>query len=135
MPTFMMRALVNGKMIGHPVEAEDEEEAKKKFAEALPFLTEQAKDTEAARASTAAQIRTADFGESDGHGHQLPVKNPAMDGRKFINIEFQCAACLEPLQAEFRDGYLQIAPCPTCLGELQNIVAASKRFLAIQEKK
>ena len=28
MPTYMMRALVNGKMIGHPVEAESEEEAK-----------------------------------------------------------------------------------------------------------
>jgi hypothetical protein len=42
MPTFMVRALVDGKMIGHPVEAETEEEAKAKFAEALPFLEEQA---------------------------------------------------------------------------------------------
>jgi hypothetical protein len=109
MPTYMMRALVNGKMIGHPVEAETEEEAKAKFDEALPILAQQA-----------AEAR-ADAG--------ILLKNEGLNGRKFLSIEFQCAACGSALEAEFRDGYLQVSPCPTCLGELESMVAASKRFL------
>lgn len=38
MPTFMMRALVNGKMIGHPVEADTKEQAQEKFEKMLPDL-------------------------------------------------------------------------------------------------
>ena len=105
MPTFMVRALVDGKMIGHPVEAETEEEAKAKFAEALPFLEEQAPPS------------------------APPIKNEAMNGRKFLSIEFQCSACGASLEAEFQNGYLQVSPCATCLGELESMVAASKRFL------
>ena len=131
MPTFMIREFVDGKMIGHPVEAETAEEAAAKFAEELPLLL--AKEAEARAVEAKALLASSMASQIEGRPQ--PARNPAMDGRKFINIEFQCAACLEPLQAEFRDGYLQIAPCPTCLGELQNIVAASKRFLAIQEKK
>jgi hypothetical protein len=122
MPTFMIREFVDGKMIGHPVEAETAEEAAARFAEELPELL--AKEAEAkGKALLAASVA------SQIEGRPQPARNPALDGRKFINIEFQCAACLEPLQAEFRDGYLQIAPCPTCLGELENMVAASRRFL------
>ena len=116
MPTFMMRALVNGKMIGHPVEAEDEEEAKKKFAEALPFLTEQAKDAEDAPPPLPSSLPP-------------PLKNSDLDGKTFLSLEFQCSACGVSLAAVFKDGYLQIDPCPTCLGELESMVAASKRFL------
>ena len=112
MPTYMMRALVNGKMIGHPVEAESEEEAKAKFEEALPILAQQAADRPPA---------AADAG--------ILLKNEGLNGRKFLSIEFQCAACGSALEAEFRDGYLQVSPCPTCLGELESMVAASKRFL------
>ena len=118
MPTYMMRALVNGKMIGHPVEAESEEEAKAKFEEALPILAQQA--AEADRPPAAAEAR-ADAG--------ILLKNEGLNGRKFLSIEFQCAACGSALEAEFRDGYLQVSPCPTCLGELESMVAASKRFL------
>ena len=120
MPTYMMRALVNGKMIGHPVEAESEEEAKVKFEEALPLLAQQA--AEADRPPAAAESRAdAEFG--------ILLKNEGLNGRKFLSIEFQCAACGSGLEAEFRDGYLQVSPCPTCLGELESMVAASKRFL------
>ena len=110
MPTFMMRALVNGKMIGHPVEAEDEEEAKKKFAE------EQARDAEDAPPPLPSP-------------QAPPLKNPTLDGKTFLSLEFQCSACGVSLAAVFKDGYLQIDPCPTCLGELESMVAASKRFL------
>ena len=120
MPTYMMRALVNGKMIGHSVEAETEEEAKVKFEEALPLLAQQA--AEADRPPAAAESRAdAEFG--------ILLKNEGLNGRKFLSIEFQCAACGSALEAEFRDGYLQVSPCPTCLGELESMVAASKRFL------
>ena len=118
MPTYMMRALVNGKMVGHPVEAETEEQAKAKFEEALPLLAQQA--AEADRAPAAGEAR-ADAG--------ILLKNEGLNGRKFLSIEFQCAACGSGLEAEFRDGYLQVSPCPTCLGELESMVAASKRFL------
>ena len=118
MPTYIMRALVNGKMIGHSVEAETEEEAKVKFEEDLPLLAQQA--AEADRPPAAAEAR-ADAG--------ILLKNEGLNGRKFLSIEFQCAACGSALEAEFRDGYLQVSPCPTCLGELESMVAASKRFL------
>ena len=117
MPTYMMRAMVNGKMIGHSVEAETDEEAKVKFEEALPLLAQQA--AEADRPPAAAESR------ADG----ILLKNEGLNGRKFLSIEFQCAACGSGLEAEFRDGYLQVSPCPTCLGELESMVAASKRFL------
>ena len=116
MATYMMRALVNGKMIGHSVEAETDEEAKAKCEEALPLLAQQ----EADRAPAAGEAR-ADAG--------ILLKNEGLNGRKFLSIEFQCAACGSALEAEFRDGYLQVSPCPTCLGELESMVAASKRFL------
>ena len=118
MPTYMMRALVNGKMIGHPVEAETEEEAKAKFEEALPILAQQAAEADRPPAESRAD---AEFG--------ILLKNEGLNGRKFLSIEFQCAACGSGLEAEFRDGYLQVSPCPTCLGELESMVAASKRFL------
>jgi hypothetical protein len=128
MPTYMMREIVNGKMIGHPVEADDEEEARSKFKEALPFLLQQASDIE---------LRSA---QSEPDGKELlrksfveqqypPAKNDALNGRKFLSIEFQCMACGSSLEATFLDGYLQVSPCPTCLGELENMVSASKRFL------
>jgi phage FluMu protein Com len=121
MPTFMLRALVNGKMIGHPVDAETEEEAKAKFQEVLPLLAEQAED--AARGETPLPSLPP------GSPRPPPVKNPALDGQKFLSLEFQCSACGALLAATFKDGYLQIDPCPTCLGELESMVAASKRFL------
>jgi hypothetical protein len=114
MATYMMRALVNGKMIGHTVEAETDEEAKAKCEEALPLLAQQEADRPPAEAR-------ADAG--------ILLKNEGLNGRKFLSIEFQCAACGSELEAEFRDGYLQVSPCPTCLGELESMVAASKRFL------
>ena len=114
MPKYMMRALVNGKMIGHSVEAETDEEAKARFEEALPILAQQAAEADRAPAG-------ADAG--------ILLKNEGLNGRKFLSIEFQCAACGSGLEAEFRDGYLQVSPCPTCLGELESMVAASKRFL------
>ena len=123
MPVFMMRALVNGKMIGHPVEAEDEESAKAKFEEVLPLLTEQAAEV------TRPQSDSERLIEQAGVSKREPIRNEALNGRKFLSIEFQCSACGTALEAEFRDGYLQIAPCPTCLGELESMVAASKRFL------
>ena len=116
MPTYMMRALVNGKMIGHPVEAETEEEAKAKFEEALPILAQQAAEADRPPAESRADA-------------EVLLKNEGLNGRKFLSIEFQCAACGSALEAEFRDGYLQVSPCPTCLGELESMVAASKRFL------
>ena len=113
MATYMMRALVNGKMIGHSLEAETDEEARARFEEALPILAQQA-DRPPAEARADAEVL---------------LKNEGLNGRKFLSIEFQCAACGSALEAEFREGYLQVSPCPTCLGELESMVAASKRFL------
>ena len=118
MPVFMMRTIVDGKIIGHPVEADTAEEAEKKFQEALPFLLEQKKD-EAHETLPASYPSVPPV---------APVQNHEMNGRKFLSLEFQCSSCGTILSATFKDGYLQIDPCPTCLGELLNIVEASKRF-------
>jgi hypothetical protein len=115
MPTYMMREIVNGKMIGHPVEADDEEEARAKFKEVLPLLLEQEADKEVPTPIPPSSTP--------------PIKNEALNGAKFQSIEFQCSACGSNLISVFKDGYLQVDPCPTCLGELENMVSASKRFL------
>ena len=119
MPVFMMRTIVDGKIIGHPVEADTAEEAEKKFQEALPFLLEQAKDV---------APPSLPPGSPSAPPPLPPSLNPEMNGRKFLSLEFQCSSCGTILSATFKDGYLQIDPCPTCLGELLNIVEASKRF-------
>ena len=119
MPVFMMRTIVDGKIIGHPVEADTPEEAEKKFNEALPFLKEQvAEDIRASEESVATELANA----------IRPMKNESLNGKPFLSLEFQCSSCGTLLAATFKDGYLQIDPCPTCLGELLNIVEASKRF-------
>ena len=112
MPEFLIREFVDGKMIGHPVEAETKEEAIEKFHEALPFLKEQESEED----------HSPDVGNK-------PVPNKKLNGRKFLSLEFQCSSCGTVLVAVFKDGYLQIDPCPTCLGELEKMVEASKRFL------
>ena len=114
MPTFMMRALVNGKMIGHPVEADTKEQAQEKFEKILPDL---------AKSESPPPPLPPDSPSAP------PLTNKKLNGKKFLSLEFQCSSCGTILVAVFKDGYLQIDPCPTCLGELESMVAASKRFL------
>jgi len=118
MATFMVREyLEGGKMVGHPIEAGSQEEALKIFEEKLPGIREERVREKAEEVPIAGpgipRIRT-DF---------------SLNGKKFLALEFQCSACGAALEAVFKDGFLQIAPCPTCLGELENMIAAGKRFL------
>ena len=110
MPVFMMRYEVNGKFLGHPVEADTKEQAQEKFEKILPDL---ANPPPLPPDSPSAP----------------PLTNKKLNGKKFLSLEFQCSSCGTILVAVFKDGYLQIDPCPTCLGELESMVAASKRFL------
>lgn len=121
MATFMVREIVDGKIIGHPVEAENGEEARKKFAEALPFLKQQAAGAEG---KSAPKVE-----EPPEPKRRKPLKDESLNGKSFMSLEFQCSSCGTLLAAVFKDGYLQVDPCPTCLGELENMVEASKRFL------
>jgi hypothetical protein len=121
MPTFLVREMIDGKLIGGPIEAKSEEEAKKLFKKKLPALRK-----------LAADLPPEDVDEAvlpEGVSIQEPEPNKKLNGRKFLSLEFQCSSCGVALSAVFRDGYLQIDPCPTCLGELEKMVEASKRFL------
>jgi hypothetical protein len=117
MPVYQGRAIIDGRLLAATVER-DVEPTKEEWEEIL--LDSQAEELEK---------------KVHGEGTVLPVSreevipNRKLNGKKFINLEFQCKACLAPLQAEFRDGYLQIAPCPECLGEMEKVVEATRRFL------
>jgi len=134
--------LEGGKMIGHPIEAATKEEAMEVFAQGLKEKAAERDQKAAVReveellhpGSTVAPEPRA-LGDSPvgvvikAPTLKVPEKNPALNGRKFLALEFQCSACGAALEAVFKDGFLQIAPCPTCLGELENMIAAGKRFL------
>ena len=117
MATFLVREIIDGKMVGGPIEASSREEAEKIFKKKLPALKR-----------LAAELPETGLEESPAEVMR-PEANKKLNGKKFLGLEFQCSACGVALAATFKDGYLQIDPCPTCLGELENMVAASKRFL------
>jgi len=123
MPTYQGRAIVNGKMIAATVER-DEEPSKEEWEEIL--LDAQRGEMEAALNP---EPREMFQDEAPVLRLKEPRKNPALDGREFDGISFQCSACGSALKAVFQDGFLQIAPCPTCLGEMEKIVAATEVFL------
>ena len=118
MPVFMMRYEVNGKFLGHPVEADTKEQAQEKFEKILPDLAKLDLRSESPPPPLPPDSPSAP-----------PLTNKKLNGKKFLSLEFQCSSCGTILVAVFKDGYLQIDPCPTCLGELESMVAASKRFL------
>ena len=118
MPTFLVREMIDGKLIGGPIEAPTREAAEKIFKKKLPQLKK-----------LAAELPVEDTEEAVESPAEAPEPNKKLNGRKFLSLEFQCSSCGVVLSAVFRDGYLQIDPCPTCLGELEKMVEASKRFL------
>ena len=122
MGTFLVREIIDGKMVGGPIEAGSREEAEKIFKKKLPALKK-----------LAAELPETGLDDVEVPVPLAPREQPRLDkklnGKKFLGLEFQCSGCGEILVAVFKDGYLQIDPCPTCLGELENMVAASKRFL------
>ncbi len=122
MATFLVRKLVEGKMIGGPIEAASREAAEKIFEKNLPKLKKLAAEIPAETGLEGALA----LPEIPPPG---PVENRKLNGKKFLSLEFQCSSCGTILVAVFKDGYLQIDPCPTCLGELEKMVEASKRFL------
>ena len=122
MATFLVRKLVEGKMIGGPIEAASREAAEKIFEKNLPKLKKLAAEIPAETGLEGALA----LSELPPPG---PVENRKLNGKKFLSLEFQCSSCGTILVAVFKDGYLQIDPCPTCLGELEKMVEASKRFL------
>jgi len=109
MPIFQLRGIVNGQMIGRSVELDEEPTEE----EAQELLMEQL-DTR---------------GGEPIQGVIPPRKDEKMNGKEIAAIQFRCATCGEMLSSVFQDGYLEVKPCPICLGELQNIVAAAKRFM------
>ena len=118
MPTFLVREMIDGKLVGGPIEAESEEAARKIFKKKLPQLKK-----------LAAELPDAPEDEDPIEAPSRPEPNRKLNGRKFLSLEFQCSSCGVVLSAIFKDGYLQIDPCPTCLGELEKMVEASRRFL------
>ena len=132
MGNFMMRALVNGKMVGRVVGADSEEEARARFTEELPEMMA----AEARAGMDAAGLGVSSAAHAMGVGED-PVSSrariargdTALDGRRFTGIEFRCSGCGSALEAVFQDGFLQVAPCPVCLGELESMVQATERFL------
>ena len=121
MPVHMIRSLVDGKMVGMPIEADSPEEARRLFEGKIGKIRE-ATGQAVAVAGPGSEALEAEPGPA-------PVANRKLNGRKFLGIEFQCSSCGSPLAAVFRDGYLQVDPCPTCLGEMEKIVASTKKFL------
>jgi hypothetical protein len=121
--------LEGGKVVGHPIEAATKEEALKIFEEKLPGIQKN-RDEELARREVEDFLHPAEkVPVGDGRDFKIPIPDAKLNGRKFLALEFQCSACGAALEAVFKDGFLQIAPCPTCLGELENMIAAVKRFL------
>jgi ribosomal protein L44E len=114
MAKYVIREFVGGKMVGHEVEGETKEEALKVFEAGLPAMRA---EREAAEKLT--KEVTKDSVESAAK----------MNGRKYVALEFRCSSCGTALEAVFRDGVLEIAPCPVCLEELGNMVEAGRRFM------
>ena len=125
MPKFMVRGVVNGKLIGKEVEQDTEptkEEAEAIINEAALDELEKAFHPESSDEDVPISSPAA------VQPRRVPRAQPELDGRTFDGLSFRCSTCQSPLTCEFRDGYLQLSPCPTCLGELEKIVEATKRF-------
>ncbi len=118
MPVFQARAIINGKLTAATVER-DVEPTKDEWEEILEDA--QRAEVEAALHPDAAPEPAA-----------LPpavIPNKKLNGKQFQGLAFRCSACEAPLTAVFKDGWLEIAPCPSCLGEMEKVVEATRKFL------
>lgn len=122
MAKHLIREFVDGKMVGHEVEAESKEEALKKFQdEVVPALGLERAQEKADRIAEAERSMRSD--------PRIPPRmDPALDGKRFGGIEFRCGVCKSPLTAEFLGGYLEVSHCPKCLAKMDAILGAVKTF-------
>ena len=137
MPTFQIRGIFNGQPKVVNVERETaptDDEAKELFDEAMLDELEKQLHPEMAmdEGGPAGSPGVSPSAASPVSGRPTPGRpepDRKLNGRKFDGLFFQCSSCGSSLGAVFKDGYLQISPCPTCLGEMEKVVEATKRFL------